>query len=145
MTLVPLFLSIESLFGQALFIALGITAATTLYICLAMPYLTNLDNIRLLSHRFLVLLLLGFQILTQSKTQSSDPQSFKSIYPWIIISILSVGAALNGTYIIWKTYLWIKKPGIIDMKLFVQQKGTTQKFVPVDYIPPPDGKSFPKL
>lgn len=115
-----------------------------MYAIIARPYCTILDNIRLLIHRLLILLVICFQVFAQQTVTQSDSETFRSVYPWIIIALLAIGGILNGSYIVWKTYLWIRKPGIIDMKLFIQQKGTTNK-LPVDYVPAPEGPSFPKL
>ena len=51
--------------------------------------------------------------------------------------MLFLGFAINAAYILWKSYLWIRKPGLINMKLFVEQKGTKRKILPIDYVPSP--------
>lgn len=119
---------------------------STVFIIIITPYQRQIDNVRLIINRVLLLILVSIQVYIKTAiAQNKTSTNFINAYFWIISSILIVGAFMNGTYIIWKTMQWFKKPGEIDMKLFVLQKGTLKKPVGIDYVPNIKGLSFPKL
>ena len=90
----------------------------TIYVGLIFPYLHKLDNIRCIINKVLLLLIVSIQIFSKIHSENL-PEAFKGIYPWIVSCILILGAIMNGSYIIYRTILWLKKPGIINMKMYV--------------------------
>lgn len=46
---------------------------------------------------------------------------------WGVLFVLVLILGLNGYWMIKKTVLWIIKPGMIDMKMYVAEKGTRKK------------------
>lgn len=52
----------ELLFQYSLYITLGILSLTTLLILILTPYKYTIDNVRLIIHRFFLLVLCGLQI-----------------------------------------------------------------------------------
>lgn len=52
---------------------------------------------------------------------------------------------MNSAFITLKTIEWFQKPGSIDMRLYVQQKGTAKKTDSIDFASFLDGTSYPKM
>lgn len=128
-----------------MYIILTIVILLSIYVILVFPYFDKLDNVRLIIHRTFIVTIVCMQLYVGISTKNKDTSSaFNSAYPWLMFVILFVNILVNGSYIIWKTLLWLKKPGIINMRMFVEQKGTRKKSLPVDYVPAPESSSFPK-
>lgn len=64
-TLVSIFLSIESLFGIGLYLSLGIIILMSAYIMISTPYTRQMENLRLLIYRFIILLIICLQVYTK--------------------------------------------------------------------------------
>lgn len=49
----------------------------------------------------------------------TEPDSPLMMISWAILTVLIIALVINFPFIIWKTYLWIRTNGSIDMKLFL--------------------------
>lgn len=124
MILIPCFLASFLLLKYSLYISLFISILPTVFAFLFTPYTESINNIRLLAHRVMVNLLIVFLIVCQKViTMEMDFNSSLVNLPWIILVMLTLNFLINFSFIVWKLIVWIKKPGIVDMKLFIQQKG----------------------
>jgi hypothetical protein len=55
-------------------------------------------------------------------TSNIDTDSLLFNWAWLIVVLLFLDWLLNIPFIVWKLIVWMKTPGIIDVKLMVQQK-----------------------
>lgn len=145
MTSIPILLSVEKLFNISLYLVLGVNILVTIYILFATPYVRKSDNLRLLSNRIIVISITATQLITYIEVSKDILNNLVLFQSWIIYSLLTVGVMMNGCFIIIKTIDWFKKPGIIDMRLYVQQKGTTKKGNEMDFVYLGDEASYPRL
>ena len=115
MVLVPLFLAVEKLFSCSLLIVLGIVVLMTGYVVLATPYTHQLENMRLLVHRIIILAMVTLYVAVDLKTECDDADgSFISTVPYVICGLLLVGGVINGLDMSWRIYRWCRKRGAID-------------------------------
>ena len=47
--------------------------------------------------------------------------------PWAIFVLLLLSVVMNGVFVVWGTVLWLKRPGIVDMVMYVREKGLLTK------------------
>ena len=128
MVLIPLFLANQLLLGCSLYIALAMTVVTTVFVALVMPYDEGLNNARLLTHRALMSLMVILLIFCKSTiTPDIAYDSPLLNLVWVVVCILVLDLAVNVPFIIWKLVLWVKKEGVIDLRLFLEHKGRIAK------------------
>ena len=146
--LVPLILSIQGLSAFSLYLVALCALVMMVFAAITTPYNLKSGNVRLLLNRSLVLCILAIQIAFKSlKTSTLPPHSsFLNQIPFVLLSLLLLGVVCNGAYICRNTYLWYKKSGIIDINMFVEQKGTIIKedLIPVPRDPHKQQLSYPK-
>lgn len=47
--------------------------------------------------------------------------------PCAILALLIADWLVNVPYILWKHVAWMKKPGVVDMKLYLEKSGSAVK------------------
>ena len=90
--------------------------AMSVYVAFCTPYIHQLDNIRVLLYRLIVLGITILWIVIKVNTSGA----FIATIPWGILVLLSCGAILNGMYIIWKTIDWFGKSGVKDLEMYTK-------------------------
>lgn len=114
----PLLLSINAISSFSLYIALVLVLAVSAYTMVATPYLHKIDNLRLLIHRILLVLLVGCQIVFKILAdQGVDDGGFIFYIPMVLLGLLALGLLVDGANIIRVSIIWVRKRGIIDHAL----------------------------
>lgn len=128
LTTVPSILASELLESFSLYIALGVATLATVYACVVKPYDEKLNNIRLIAHRILMNLMVVVMIVSKAViTSTVDPDSPATNIVWVILTIILLGFLINFPFVIRRLALWVKREGLIDMKLFLKEKDDANK------------------
>ena len=118
----------SALIDSSLYATLAVTIATTVYVCITTPYLEKLNNVRLIIHRVLVNLLVVGYLLSKSKLNNdTNLEDHILNLAFMMLVLLILNWLINFPYIAWSLILWLKRPGIVDIRLYVQQKGTDKR------------------
>lgn len=118
----------SALIDSSLYATLAVTMATTVYVCITTPYLEKLNNVRLIIHRVLVNLLVVGYLLSKSKLNNdTNLEDHILNLAFMMLVLLILDWLINFPYIAWSLILWLKRPGIVDIRLYVQQKGTDKR------------------
>lgn len=123
-----------------------ITALTLVFVILSLPYLHKIDNVRLIIHRTIILVLCGTLICFKIMMNDDHAPEESLVYwmPLVVLIIITIAILLNGLDVMRRTVTWIKKRGIIDHSLKMKQEATLKKPIynegPVD-----DSKWYPAL
>lgn len=126
--LIGLLLSVEFMFDYSLYCVLAVTIATTVFVCAAHPYEEKLNNVRIMVHRGLMTVMAILMVVCKVGIDMyTEPDSPIMMITWVILIVLILSFLINFPFILWKTYLWIRTNGIIDMKMLLEQKIGTMK------------------
>lgn len=124
MVLIPSLLASETLLNSSLYIALALTVPMIVWIGLVMPYDNRVNNLRLLSHRALLSMMLILLIVSKSTiTPDTDPDSPLLYLGWIILCILVLDLLTNLPFVIRELVGMFKREGMVDIKLLMERKG----------------------
>lgn len=124
----PLFLGISFLFSFSLYITLGISVLSTVYCVWVTPYNEKSNNVRLLVHKGLEMIIVILLVVAQNFASSSN-ECYESmaflVVPSVIILALIVNLIFTLSIIILRIIRWKNTP--IDINLFIQQKASMEK------------------
>ena len=92
------------------------------------PYNETINNLRLFVHRIIFSFIIALYIVIQKTLPEGTLYDSEVMFlPWIVIALLIIDFCINFPFVAWKLVLWVKKRGIIDMRLFVEQKAPKNK------------------
>lgn len=121
-TVFPTLIAIKAISSYNLYICLVLSLIVSAYTMMATPYMHKLDNLRLLIHRFLAAALIicqaVFKVLAKQGTADGG---FIFYIPMVLFIIFFLGLTIDGANIVRISYLWIRKRGVIDHSLKMQQ------------------------
>lgn len=135
MIIVPILLSVESLFSYSLYTVLAVQILITLFVAVFPLYLLKVANARNYAHRGIVILICVVQILILNFKDSKNWSSVgMKTLPLVLLTLLFIGLIVNGGYTIFKSVEFWRSPNLIDPKLMIEQNG---KKKPIDTNPLP--------
>ena len=107
---------------------ISVTSGVFIFILVTTPYIHKIDNIRLILHRFLVVLICGISIAFKlMNDENAEADSFVYWIPLITLIILTLGIIINGACIIRLSIMWFKKKGVIDHSMKMKTVTTSTK------------------